>query len=47
MSTEYDLGYFEGLRNAMVAFMRAADKDQFFEWLCKEVDEAKRLRDDK
>ena len=46
MSTEYDLGYFEGLRNAMVAFMRMPDKDQFFEWLCGEVEEAKSLRNE-
>jgi hypothetical protein len=45
MSSEYDLGYFEGLRNAMIAYMRMPDKDQFFEWLCNEVKEAKSVRD--
>jgi len=46
MTDEYDLGYFEGVRNVMVAYIRMPDKEQWFTWLTKELDDAKRLRDE-
>lgn len=41
----YDVGYFEGVRNALVAFIRMPDKKQFLEWLDAEVEDAKRLKE--
>ena len=48
MSDDYDLGYFEGIRNAMMAFIqdeKSADCVFFFGWLENELEDAKRLRD--
>jgi len=46
---EYDIGYFEGIRNAMMAFhldANAGDCVFFIDWLQRELEDAKRLRDE-
>jgi len=43
---EYNLGYFEGIRNALMAYHRFPEIDDFYLWLDKEVKEAKLLRDE-
>lgn len=43
---DYNLGYFEGVRNVLMAYIRMPDKDQFFQWLETEMADARRLRDD-
>jgi len=50
MSEDYDLGYFEGIRNAMMAFMSAGwlneeDLNNYRQWIMQELEEAKRLKD--
>jgi len=42
---EYNLGYFEGLRNALQFFMHAHDNVEFLEVLEKELKAARDLRD--
>jgi hypothetical protein len=44
---EYDIGYFEGIRNAMVAFRQDANAGDcvfFMDWLQRELEDANRLR---
>jgi len=50
MTDEYNLGYFEGIRNAMMAFMTAdwlneEHLNNYRHWLTDELGEAKRLKD--
>jgi hypothetical protein len=42
----YDVGYFEGFRNALLGYIRMPDKEQWLEWMETEIEEARRLRDD-
>jgi len=44
-NSEYHLGYFEGLRNALVSYVRMPDKEQWLIWLEVELKTAKELRD--
>lgn len=45
--SDYDLGYFEGVRNVLLAYMHLqTDVVEFHAWLNKEVEEALRLRDE-
>ena len=44
--TDYNLGYFEGIRNVFMAYMQAPDEKSFLEWLETELADARRLRDD-
>jgi hypothetical protein len=43
---EYNLGYFEGIRNALMAYHRFPEIDDFYLWLDKELKESKLLRDE-
>ena len=52
MTTEYNLGYFEGIRNAYMALASFNHHDdeilasqRFLEWIAKELADAKVLRD--
>jgi len=44
MNEEYNLGYFEGVRNVFMALNTLTD-DDFIIWLASELAEAKQLRD--
>ena len=44
--SDYNLGYFEVIRNVFMAFMQAPDEKSFLEWLETELADARRLRDD-
>jgi len=53
MNKEYNLGYFEGVRNVYMAFSSFHHHDdnalalqRFIEWIGEELAEAKRLRDE-
>lgn len=43
---EYNLGYFEGIRNALRAYHQFPNIQDFYLWLDKEMKEAKELRDE-
>ena len=40
---DYDLGYFEGIRNALFILMKSKDIEEFTLELQKEIDSAKKL----
>ena len=45
----YDLGYFEGIRNAFMAYASVHDDEslgRFKEWLIAELEEAKALKEE-
>jgi len=44
-NAEYNLGYFEGIRNVVVA-IPLTSPEEFREWLAKELAEALKLRDE-
>ena len=45
--SDYDLGYFEGVRNVLLAYMNLQGNDvKFHAWLNEELKEALRLRDE-
>jgi len=44
-NAEYNLGYFEGIRNVVVQ-IPLTTPEQFREWLAKELADALRLRDE-
>ena len=53
MTKEYNLGYFEGIRNAYMTYStfnhhddRELANQKFIEWISKELAEAKKLRDE-
>ena len=42
----YDLGYFEGVRNVFMAYVRSGgDEEAVVEWVKSELESAKKLRD--
>ena len=42
----YDFGYFEGVRNVFMAYIRSGgDEESFLEWVKSELESAKGLRD--
>ena len=43
---DYDIGYFEGLRNALIYYVRMPNKEQWLKWLEAELKNAKELRDE-
>ena len=43
---QYHWGYFEGIRNALMAYHRFPEIDDFYLWLDKEVKLAKLWRDE-
>ena len=44
-NSEYNLGYFEGVRNALMAYIQMPDKEQWLVWIEAELKTAKKLRD--
>jgi hypothetical protein len=45
--SDYDTGYFEGVRNVLLAYMNFQGNDvKFHAWLNEELKEALRLRDE-
>ena len=40
---DYDLGYFEGIRNALFLLIKSKDIEEFTKELQKEIDKAKKL----
>jgi hypothetical protein len=40
---DYDLGYFEGIRNALFILMKSKEIEEFTKELQKEIDSAKKL----
>ena len=45
-NAEYNLGYFEGVRNCYMEFIRTGDVDMYIEWISRELAEARQLRDE-
>ena len=47
MSKEYDIGYFEGVRNSWMSLVsNGQDIDAFIAWISKELAEARQIRDE-
>ena len=42
---DYNIGYFEGMRNALISYVRMPNKEQWLAWLEAELKDAKELRD--
>lgn len=43
--SNYDLGYFEGVRNTLMAYISLGPSETFSEWVNEELKNAKALRD--